>query len=451
MPSAPARPRPRRPKPPERRRARPARARPRLLLGLGRDQLAGQAGRLGLQSRDHVDVGGRVQRGHHTPAPLAQHTGQATRPLHQSLDTTQRVGQILLTTRRQFSRRRGRLGVEQVQRLVQLALLVAADPEVLRRRRPPGAQVGLLGAGQEPPHRQQLRRHAVVRSGRRRLPFQGPDLAPHLTHQVAQALQVLGRPRQAAFGPLPATPVLQHARRLLDDRPAVLGPGVQHGVQLPLADDHVLLASHARVVQELLDVHQPARRPVDGVLAVARAEQSPGDGDLGQVDRQLARRIVDGERHLGPAQLGPRRRPGEDDVLHLRRAQRPGTLGPQHPRDRVDHVGLAAPVGADHHGDPGLELQHRRVGKGFETLHAERLQEHRGDPTGGLRGGEWLTPGSARRRRSSGRPPSPARWCCGSAGTARPRGRRPGASPGSRRAHRRDPGTARRPGRSPGA
>ena len=86
--------------------------------------------------------------------------------------------------------------------------------------------------------------------------------------------------------------MLQHARRLLDDRPAVLGPGVQHGVQLALADDHVLLAAHARVVQELLDVEQPARRAVDGVLAVARAEQSPGDGDFGQVDGQLARRLL---------------------------------------------------------------------------------------------------------------------------------------------------------------
>ena len=213
-------------------------------------------------------------------------------------------------------------------------LLVAAHGQVLRRRQPTGTQVGLLGPGEIPPHRQQLRRHAVVRAGRRRLPLEGPDLAPHLAHQVTQALEVLGRAGQPALGPLAAAPVLQDAGRLLDDGPPVLGPGVQHGVELALADDHVLLAADARVAQQLLDVEQPARGAVDGVLAVTGAEERPGDGDLGQVDGELARRVVDGERHLGPAQLGPRGGPGEDDVLHLGRAQRARALGAEHPGRR---------------------------------------------------------------------------------------------------------------------
>ena len=425
-----------------------------LLLGLGRDQLAGQAGRLGLERRDHVDVGGGVERRHHAAAALAQHAGEAAGPLHQSLDAAQGVGQVLLAARRQLGRRGAGLGVEPLERRVQLLLLVAADGQVLRRRQAAGTQLGLLGPREIPAQRQQLGGHAVVGPGGRRLPLQGPDLASHLAYQVAQAIQVLGGPGQPALRPLAAPAVLQHAGRLLNDGPPVLRPCVQDGVQLALADDHVLLAADAGVAEQLLDVEQPARRPVDGVLAVPGPEERPGDGDLGQVDRQLARRVVDGERDLGPAQLGPRRGPGENDVLHLRRAQRARALGAEHPGDGVDDVGLAAPVGADHHGDPGLEFEHGRVGERLETLHAERLQEHRGDPTGGLRapGAErWLTPGSARRRRSSGRPPSPARWCCDSAGRAVPRGRRPGASPGSRRARRRGRGTARRPATNPGA
>ncbi len=132
---------------------------------------------------------------------------------------------------------------------MELLLLVAAHGEVSHRRRPPSVQVGVLGTGEIPPHRQQLRRHAVVRTRRRRLPLQRPDLAPHLAHQVAQALEVLGCAGQPALRPLPATPVLQHAGRLLDDGPAVLGAGVEDGVELPLADDHVLLAADARIVQ----------------------------------------------------------------------------------------------------------------------------------------------------------------------------------------------------------
>ena len=67
--------------------------------------------------------------------------------------------------------------------------------------------------------------------------------------------------------------------------PALLGPGVEHGVDLALADDHVLLAADAAVGQQLLDVEQPARHAVDGVLAVAGAEQRAGDRDLGELDR----------------------------------------------------------------------------------------------------------------------------------------------------------------------
>ena len=309
-----------------------------LFLGLGRHQLAGQAGRLGLERRDHVDVGGGIERGHHAPAPLPQHAREPTGAFHQPLDSTQRVGQVLFAAGRQLCGGRGRLGVELLERGVQLLFLVATDGQVLCGRLATSAQVCLLGPGEIPPQRQQLGRHAVVRTGRRRLPLQRPDLAPHLADQVAQALQVLSGPRQPALRPLAPAPVLQHAGRLFDDGASVFGPGVEDRVELALADDHVLLTTDARVAQQLLDVEQAARRPVDGVLAVARAEERPGDGHLGQVDRELAQGVVDGQRHLGPAQLGPRGGPGEDDILHLRRAQRARPLGAQHPRDGVDDV-----------------------------------------------------------------------------------------------------------------
>ena len=48
---------------------------------------------------------------------------------------------------------------------------------------------------------------------------------------------------------------------------------------------------------------------------------------------------------------------------------------------------LPLPLGPTTTVMPGLELQHGRVREGLEPLHAERLQEHRGDPTGCLRRG----------------------------------------------------------------
>ena len=52
---------------------RPFRGPAGLLVGLGRDQLAGQAGRLGLEGGDHVDVGRGIEGGHHAaPARAAR-------------------------------------------------------------------------------------------------------------------------------------------------------------------------------------------------------------------------------------------------------------------------------------------------------------------------------------------------------------------------------------------
>ena len=136
-------------------------------------------------------------------------------------------------------------------------------------------------------------------------------------------------------------------------------------------------------------------------------------------ERNSVRVIVTSDRSMGslPEELSmvsdtsarpswrARRRPGEDDVLHLGRAQRAGALGAEHPGHGVDDVGLAAPVGTHDHGDPGLELQHGGVGEGLEALHAERLQEHSGRPYWVPTRCGWPKPGSARRRRSSGRRP----------------------------------------------
>ena len=235
----------------------------------------------------------------------------------------------------------------------------------------PGVEGPQLRAGHVEPHGPQLVGQAGVGTGGGGLALEGADLALDFADQVEEPLEVLLGRGQPPLGPLAATAVLEHAGRLLDDGPPVLGPGLQDGVEVALADDHVLLATHAGVGEELLDVEEPAGGPVDRVLAVARPEQRPGDGDLGQVGGQLAGAVVDGERDLGPSEGRPVGRAHEDDVLHLRRAHRAGALGPEHPGHGVHHVGLAAPVGTDHDGDAGLEFEHRRVGEGLESFEGE--------------------------------------------------------------------------------
>ena len=95
---------------------------------------------------------------------------------------------------------------------------------------------------------------------------------------------------QPALGPLAPLAELQDPGGFLDDAAAVFGPGVEHRVELALPDDHVLLAADAGVGEQLLDVEQPAGRAVDLVLGVTGAEQRAGDRDLGELDREQARR-----------------------------------------------------------------------------------------------------------------------------------------------------------------
>ena len=217
---------------------------------------------------------------------------------------------------------------------------------------------------------------AVVTARGVGLALERPELAPHLAQQV-------GEPEQVAFGRFePALRLLAPLAELqdpggfLDDRPAVFGAGVQHRVELALTDDHVLLATDAGVGEQLLDVEQAARRAVDHVLRLTRAEQRAGDRDLGELDRQQPGGVVDRERHLGPAERGPIGGAGEDDVVHLAAAQRAGALRAEHPRHRVDDVRLAGAVRAHDDAHALLEIERGLVGEGLEALQRQRSQEH---------------------------------------------------------------------------
>ncbi len=289
----------------------------RRLFGLGHGELGCEPRRLRLERRDHVDVRGGIECRHDAASALSQDPRETPGALDQSLHAAECAGQVLFPARGQLGRGARGLGVEALEPLVQLLLLVLAHGQAVGRRTPTSHQVRQLRAGQIAANRQEVAGHGVVRASRRRLALERPDLAPHLANQVPQPLEVLGRGDQASFGPLPTTPVLENPCGLLDDRPAVLGTGVEHRVELALADDHVLLAAHTRVTQELLDVEQPTWGPVDGVLAVTGTKERPRDRHLGEVDGQLRRGVVDGQRDLGPPQRGPRGGAGEDDVLHL--------------------------------------------------------------------------------------------------------------------------------------
>jgi hypothetical protein len=140
----------------------------------------------------------------------------------------------------------------------------------------------------------------------------------------------------------------------------------------------VLLAANAAVAQQLRDVEEAARHAVDGVFAVAGAEQRAGDLHLVELDGEHAGVVVDRERHLGASERGLTGGTGEDDVVHLAGPDRRGSLSAEDPCDRVDDVGFARTIGADDDSNAGLEIDRGRVGKGLEALQREVLQMHQG-------------------------------------------------------------------------
>ena len=194
----------------------------------------------------------------HGPATFGDHVGKTTGPLPQLLDPDQRVARSLSP----------RADSSASAAITAVSRRASSDRSSLRSWRcdavagegvQPCPEPGDLTTGEE-------RRSAV--SSATRSPCRGglglalerTELAAHLSQQVLHPQQVaLGR-FEAALGLLLALAVLEDAGGLLDDRPALLRAGVEHRVDLALADDHVLLAADAGIGQELLQVEQPARR-----------------------------------------------------------------------------------------------------------------------------------------------------------------------------------------------
>jgi len=217
-----------------------------------------------------------------------------------------------------------------------------------------------------------------VAFGQLRLLLERFELPAELPYQVVQAVEVDLQPGQLAFGPLPAAAMLGDAGGLLHELPPLLRPGLEHVVQMALADDGVERPAHAGVREQLLDVEQPARTPAQAVLAVAAPVEGPADLDLGGGQGDQAGRVVDDHLHLGQAEGLAGGAAGEDHVGHLGASQRVWTLFAQHPRDGVGDVRLPRAVRTDDDGHAGGELEDGLVRERFETAHAERTKEHLG-------------------------------------------------------------------------
>ena len=339
----------------------------------------------GHQRFDDAFVGHRCQLAIEAATPLGDEVHQTAAAFAQGLGAGEDVGDVVVARNCERVLGLEHFRVERTQLHAHVLLALCEIATGLHPLPLAPAELFDLATGEVETDRVDLGDETVVAAGGVGLAFERPQLAPDLAQEIGEAQEVaLGR-LEPAFGLLLALAELQDPGGFFDDRPPVLGPRVQHRVELALPDDHVLLAADAGVGEEVLDIEQPARNAVDEVLRLTGAEEHPRDRHLGELDRQQPRGVVDRERDLGPAERRPIGGSGEDDVVHLGAAQRPGALGAEHPRDRIHDVRLARPVGADDDTHPGFELECGLVREGLEALQRQRLQEQEGP----LSGGRW--------------------------------------------------------------
>jgi hypothetical protein len=258
----------------------------------------------------------------------------------------------------------------------------------------------------------------LVATSLRGLTLERATLLLDLEHDVVNAREVLSCGLELQLrGAAPAL-VLRDAGGFFDELPAVRRTGAQNLSDLPLLDDRVGLHAQPCIHQQILHVAQPARRSVDQVFAlpgsiqpahqlhVAHDERGlvlDGYGDR----RELLDRAVCGElrmsvaavpRHSVPPyrvdggdagghaaqaqpDLGGRGGfPGvtatEDHVLHAIATQALGALLAKHPCQRVNHVALAAAIGADDGRHARVECELRSIRKALETSHLETIEPH---------------------------------------------------------------------------
>ena len=207
-----------------------------------------------------------------------------------------------------------------------------------------------------------------------RLPPERGDLAVEPGHQVLEPGEIGFGLAQLALGIAPAHMQSGDARRFLEHRASLGRLGGDHLCDLALAHQCRRMSAGRGVGEgqrHVLGAHVPA---VDAIGA-ARAALDPSS------DHQFFARIVGGvQHHLGEVTRRARGGAGEDDILHPARAHRLGRILAHHPADRLENVGLAAPVGPDDTGKARLDVQFGRLDEALEPRDAQLADQHRRSP-----------------------------------------------------------------------
>ena len=161
---------------------------------------------------------------------------------------------------------------------------------------------------------------------------------------------------------------------LLDDRAPIGRPERQDLVHQALSDDDEGVVGEVRAREQVLQIAEANARAVDEVLGLAVAEQTATDLDLGEVDRQPTRGVVEMEHRLGHRESFSRFASAEDELLVPLCAQHARVVLAKRPADRIGEIRLAAAVWPDDRRDPGRKFEMGLVHEALKPGHVETLQ-----------------------------------------------------------------------------
>ncbi len=238
-----------------------------------------------------------------------------------------------------------------------------------------------FGIGRDPAQMEQrrlglahVRRDLAVAHRLACLPLQRVDLLRQLPDHVFE-------PRQVGLGRL------QPQLRLVAPRmqPGDAGGFLQHAAALfglgldDLADAALMhqrgRARTGRCVGEqdlhVARAHLAAVEPVHRALLALDAARDLDGLAVVELRRRRAIGVVEEQHHLGGVARRPGVGAGKDHVVHAGGAQRLVRGLAHHPAQRLDQVGLAAAVRADHAGEAVLDME---VGRLDERLEPEQTQ-----------------------------------------------------------------------------
>jgi hypothetical protein len=220
---------------------------------------------------------------------------------------------------------------------------------------------------------------ALVAHGLARLALEALHLGAELDDHVLDPGEVLLGRLEAHLRLVAAGMQARDAGRLLQDAAARIGLGADDLADLPLAHQGRGAGAGGGVGEQQVHVARPHVAPVDPVGRSRAALDAAHHLQLVpfvEAGRGGAVGIVELQRHLGGVARRAPRGTGEDHVVHVLGAHGLVRAFAHDPAQRLDEVGLAAPVRAHHTGEAGLDDEVGGLDEGLEAHEPQAVELH---------------------------------------------------------------------------